>query len=76
VSSSSSGPGPSTSSSTSGVRAWVNFRGSCNGKGSCILRPLGKYFRQLVYIFLWPFGNLVAIFGIMCQQKFGNPVKI
>jgi hypothetical protein len=38
-----------------------------------------EYFMTIWYI-LWPFGNLVLIwniyprFGILCQEKSGNPV--
>jgi hypothetical protein len=39
-----------------------------------------KYFTVIWYI-LWPFGNVVIIwyilprFGILCQEKSGNPAK-
>jgi hypothetical protein len=40
----------------------VNFGGSWNAKGWCILRPFGIYYGHLVH--LWPFGNLEAIWYI------------
>jgi hypothetical protein len=39
-----------------------------------------EYFTVIYYI-LWPFGNAVVIlymfprFGILCQEKSGNPVR-
>jgi hypothetical protein len=57
---------------------WVIFGGSCNGRCWYILGLVGlfyshgKYFMAIWYI-LWP---LFYIFGILYQEKSGNPSRI
>jgi hypothetical protein len=56
------------------------YLGPWNGNVWYILWPFGIYYGYLVHF--WPFSKLVAIwcifprFGILCQEKSGNPALL
>jgi hypothetical protein len=54
------------------------FGGSCNGRCWYILCTLGPFYGLLLYFMdiwysLWEFGILFPRFGILYQEKSGNP---
>jgi hypothetical protein len=62
------------------IPIWVSFGGSCYAKYWYILWPFGlvyghwKYFMAIWYI-LWKLGIFSPVFGILDQEKSGNPVS-
>jgi hypothetical protein len=50
------------------IPIWVNYGGSLNGKGWCIIWPFG------IYVDIWAIWyRYCPRFGIVCQEKSGNP---
>jgi hypothetical protein len=62
------------------IQIWVNFLGLWNGKCLYVYWSFGKL--TAIWYFLGPIDNLVVIwyilprFGILCQEKSGNPVLL
>jgi hypothetical protein len=57
---------------------WVNLGGSINGKRRCGSWPFGLFYGHLVYFVAIPyilrlFGTLFTRFGMLSQEKSGNP---
>jgi hypothetical protein len=62
------------------IQIWVNFGVFCIERCWCTyFMAIRNIFWQFGIFYVWPFGNLVAIwytfprFGIFYQQKSGNP---
>jgi hypothetical protein len=60
------------------IQIWVNFGGSCNVIFCCILWPFGLFYGLLLYFMdiwcsSWYFGIFFPLFGILYQEKSGNP---
>jgi hypothetical protein len=60
------------------ILIWVNFVGTCNVRCWYILWPFGLFYGHILYI-LWTIRILYAYlvylyrFGMLCQEKSGNP---